>query len=156
MKGVLAVPELTFYRQARVDGGMRSGIELDGNTIYGRFDEGNPEYDPTLLWYVDLRCEGPGLPHEPEDARQWLLSNSRIIREGFQRCAEELRAGSDPDIYPVIWEEFTDVPEGVSMKIAFTAIRRVDAIHLSQRMSEVAAHWEEMIERLSPASAVVN
>lgn len=133
---------------------MRTGIELDKNLVYGRFDEGDPEYDPVLLWYIDLRCEGPGLPTEPDDARQWLLNQSDIVCDGLRRCAEELRAGSDPDIYPVFWEGFSGVPEGVSMKLAFTAIRRIDAIQLSQKMCDLSAHWIELIESLSPASAL--
>ena len=53
------MPNLTFYRQKRVDGGVRTGVELDGETVASLFEEGDPERDPALLWFVDLRCEGP-------------------------------------------------------------------------------------------------
>jgi hypothetical protein len=38
----------TFYRQARRDGGMRSGIDIDDNPAFMRFEEGRSEdFDPT-------------------------------------------------------------------------------------------------------------
>ena len=51
--------ELTFFRQARYDGGVRMGIELDGEvTLLIDFREGPPEEQDNplgsaLLWYVE-------------------------------------------------------------------------------------------------------
>ena len=72
------MPNLTFYRQARIDGGIRTGIELDEDAVFEHFEEGGPELDPTLLWYVDLRCQGPGLPDEPRKAREWLIDHADV------------------------------------------------------------------------------
>ena len=47
--------ELICFRQKRQDGGIRSGIQIDGTTHFHRFDEGTEDFDPSLLWYVDLR-----------------------------------------------------------------------------------------------------
>ena len=40
------MPNLTFYRQARIDGGIRTGIELDEDTVFEYFEEGGSEPDP--------------------------------------------------------------------------------------------------------------
>ena len=31
---------INFYRQARVDGGKRTGVEIDGETVLERFESG--------------------------------------------------------------------------------------------------------------------
>ncbi len=112
------MPKLTFYRQGRIDGGVRIGIELDEDTVFELFEEGGPEPDPTLFWYVDLRCQGPALPEDPRKARDWLIDHSEVICDGFSRCASEFEAGRDLDSYPLIWNEFHRVPAGVDMTIA--------------------------------------
>jgi hypothetical protein len=39
---------LNFYRQVREDGGIRTGIELNGTTIFERFESGGDDYDLAL------------------------------------------------------------------------------------------------------------
>ena len=34
------MPKLTFYRQGRADGAIRTGIELDDDTIFENYEEG--------------------------------------------------------------------------------------------------------------------
>jgi hypothetical protein len=148
------MPKLTFYRQGRADGGFRTGIELDGETAFGRFEEGGPEPDPTLLWYVDLRCSGPGLPEEAEAARRWLLDHEETIRGGLSECASELEAGRDVELYPLLWDKFPDAPPGVAMTIACATNRRIWALSLPKLLEDVAAHWRERIERLEAAEWV--
>jgi hypothetical protein len=75
--------QLLFYRQKRVDGGVRTGLDLDREEIAEHFEEGELERDPALLWYVDLRCDGPGVPADGEAALQWLIDYAPVIREGF-------------------------------------------------------------------------
>ena len=50
--------ELSFYRQKRQDGGIRTAVTVDGDTVLHRFQPGEGASDPALLWYVDLRCAG--------------------------------------------------------------------------------------------------
>ncbi len=142
------MPKLVFYRQKRVDGAIRTGVELDDETLTERFEDGGGEPDPALLWYVDLRCEGPGIPGDGDDAWRWLLDRSSIIREGFSRYTEEIRAGADRDIYSLIWGGFRDVPASVSMKIACSAIRRVDAREMSAVLAEIGNRWDEIIQSI--------
>src|SRR3954451_9524953 len=97
------MPDLTFYRQKRVDGGVRTGIDIDGVTVCEDFEEGDEERDPALRWYVDLRCSGDSLPHDADLAREWLLEHEEMIRDGFSRYASQLAAGADRDDYPLQW-----------------------------------------------------
>ena len=41
-----------------MDGGYRTGLEVDGETVYGLFEEGQTDDNPRLHWFVDLRCVG--------------------------------------------------------------------------------------------------
>jgi hypothetical protein len=143
---------LTFFHQVRVDGGVRRGIMLGMSTVFERFEIGGEEYDPSLVWSVDLRCTGPSLPSNPDDAKAWLLSHSEIIRDGFLRYAEQLGAGSDPTgIYLLEWSDFNELPPGVSMKIVCGALRRIDALYLSKRIRFVGEHWERLVGDLEPS-----
>ena len=142
------MPDLTFYRQKRVDGGVRTGIDIDGVTVCEDFEEGDEERDPALRWYVDLRCSGDSLPSDADSAREWLLEHEEMIRDGFSRYANQLAAGADRDDYPLQWSGFQPVPQGVQMSIACSAIRHVDARELNHVLREIAEHWSERIERL--------
>src|SRR4051794_4076762 len=113
---------LTFFRQARIDGGVRTGVMIGEFTVLHRFEEGSADHDPALIWSVDLRCNGSGLPVDAEGARRWLLEHEGIIRRGFVRFADELQAGVDVDPYPLQWEGFEGTPEGVQMRIVCSAI----------------------------------
>ncbi len=148
------MPKLTFYRQGRADGAMRTGIELDEDTIFETYEDSGPEIDPTLLWYVDLRCKGPGIPSDPQEAKRWLLDHSEIIRDGFLRCASEFEAGRDVDAYPILWSNFSDLPRDVEMTIACATNRRIWALSIPKLLADVAEHWRERIEHLEPAEWV--
>src|SRR5208337_640159 len=87
--------KVVFYRQLRMDGGYRTGLEVDEETGYGLFEEGETDDDPRLRWFVDLRCVGSKLPKSARLARAWLLKNSPMIVDGFARCSQEVRAGID-------------------------------------------------------------
>jgi hypothetical protein len=142
--------DLTFYHQKRLDGGVRTGIMLGENTVLGRFDEGTEDYNPALIWSVDLRCNGLGLPSTADEARQWLIAHEGVIREGFRRFADELTSGSDPTgAYLLEWNRFPDPPQGVEMKIVCGAMRRVDARNLASVLLDVAANWRELLSSLS-------
>jgi hypothetical protein len=140
---------LTFYRQKRVDGGIRTGVELDQTTILERFEIEEEEHDPALLWYVDVRCKGPGVPTDPESAEQWLLSTGEIIERGLAEFADHLRpAGADKNDYPLIWSEFPEVNDGVVRTIACSAVRRIESRQLAEILDDVRVHWSERIESM--------
>src|SRR5438309_1549162 len=84
---------LTFYRQERADGGVRTGIMAGDSTVLELFEAPEEEYDPSLIWSIDIRCHGSSLPFNAEGARAWLLENGAMIRDGLSRFTEHLRAG---------------------------------------------------------------
>jgi hypothetical protein len=140
--------KLIFYRQQRFDGAVRTGVELDGETIAERFEGGGVDSDPVLLWYIDLRCDGQGIPDDPNAAAQWLLDQSELIRDGFVRFAEKLRVGADLDLYSLTWSDFRDPPPEVRMMIACSAARRVDAREMSGKLIDVGENWDAIIRAL--------
>lgn len=142
--------KLIFYRQKRRDGGLRTAVEAGEETLFGLFEEGESNDDPTLRWFVDLRCEGAGLPQSPRAARTWLLKHADMISDGFARCADEIAAGIDPDHYPLSWDRFGERPEGVTMKLVCSATRRVDAIEMASVLREIGSNWRGLLRMLKP------
>jgi hypothetical protein len=146
--------KLTFYRQGRADGAIRTGIELDDEMIFECYEKSGSEVDPTLLWYMDLRCKGSAVPSEAQEARQWLLDHEDVIRAGFLRCAHDFEAGRDVDLCPLLWSEFSGIPDHVGMTIACATNRRIWALSVPKLLEDVAVHWRERIEQMAPAEWV--
>jgi hypothetical protein len=144
------MPKLTFYRQKRIDDSVRMGIELNGRTAFERFEESGKEPDPILLWYVDLRCQGPGLPNDPDVARDWLIAQVVPIRDGFARCSQDLQAGIDRHGGVIQWSDFHAMPGGVRMTIACSALRRVDARGIAKAVAETGRRWVKLLRSLEP------
>jgi hypothetical protein len=138
---------LSFYRQQRRDGGVRTGIEIDDHTELGRFENEAEDSDPVLAWWVDLRCEGRKLPMDPESARRWFLEHAAVIHRGFQTLANEMEAGLDFNTWPHVWP-VPGSPRGVRMAIACNASRRRDGLKMPQILKEIDQHWEELIATL--------
>src|SRR5208337_3106248 len=145
--------KVVFYRQLRMDGGYRTGLEVDEETGYGLFEEAETDDDPRLRWFVDLRCVGPKLPKSARFARARLLKNSPMIVDGFARCSQEVRAGSDPGLYAISWAEFKHAPEDVQMRIVLTAARRADAIGMPEVLAYIGSNWERLVRMLKPVRA---
>src|SRR5260370_39414020 len=87
------MPVITFYRQARRDGCIRTGVELDGDVLFGRLEGGSTDFDPVLTWYVELQCAGENLPQEAEVIRQWLIDRAPFFQTGRESLAQELDTG---------------------------------------------------------------
>jgi hypothetical protein len=144
---------LTFYKQRRRDGGVRSGIELDDETtLLWNFRDPEPgtEDDPlgsALDWYIDLRCQGESLPLHPEAARAWFLENAPAFREAALALAQEMSAGWN-DFYPVRWGRFSRLPEGVTAELVCSAVRRVAERGLGRVIEEYAESLEQELRSL--------
>ncbi len=143
------MPDLTFYRQKRYDGGIRTGVELDGLTLSRHFVSPRGERDPSLLWFVDLRCSGSGIPDDPAAAFDWLQEHAAVIREGFRRYSDKLEVGADVDRYPLEWTDFGEAIPGVEMKIACSAVRRVEAREIAVVIAEIGVRWQEFLDQLA-------
>lgn len=81
--------EIAFFINARQDGGLRTGIDVNGETIWHHFIPGPEDADPALLWWVDVTCKGD-LPSGPDAARQWMLDQSDLIRNALKRAADDI------------------------------------------------------------------
>ena len=79
--------DLLFYQQARRDGGVRIGIEVDGDLILHRFIEGKLPNDPGLLWFIDVSLSGPQVPADAEAARDWLLEQKQPVVQALSEFA---------------------------------------------------------------------
>jgi hypothetical protein len=142
--------EITLYQRARRDGGKRSGIEVGAETAYANFEEGSPDYDPTLVRYVDVRCSGAALPQDREGAREWLLEHADPIVRLVRRAAESVPVGYDPSEWPL---QVSEDVAGARVTIAASAMRRVEARKLSGILTTFANRLPELIQSLTARPA---
>src|SRR5438309_4855135 len=126
---------ITFFRQARQDGGIRTGIDIDFDTVLARFEAGDESADPALLWYVDVRIEGAKLPRSAEAARKWLIEKGPAIRKSLLRTADETSAGMDVSEWPL--QRRANIGTGVRIKIVCSATRRVEAQQIADVLRDI-------------------
>jgi hypothetical protein len=144
------MPTITFFRQARRDGGVRTGIDIDDHTVLSRFEPGRRDEDPALLWYVDVRCTGPRLPRDVDAARQWLIRHGPQIREALDALADQVPEGLDPSEWPL---QTTKRLSGATITVACSAVRRLEAREMATIVQDIADHWRERLETLSAQHA---
>jgi hypothetical protein len=141
------MPQISFFQQERRDGGVRTGIDIDGATVLHHFAPGPHDSDPALNWYVDVRGEGARLPATPDGARRWFLENAETIRAALGELANDLRAGIDVDVWP-LRRAVARAPRRVRITIVCSATRRMQALSIAQILDHVRDHWEEEIQKL--------
>jgi len=146
--------KLTFFHQIRVDGGVRTGIEIDDTRALESFQTERDEFDPVLLWYVDIICDGDNVPREPEAARQWFLDNERFFVDLLLvPAADELEIGFDPEVRP--FRRTRDAgPGGCRIVIIVSAMRRVHAREIAGEIRGVAESWRGLLTHLDRYSLV--
>lgn len=142
---------ITFYRQSRRDGGVRTGIEIDGDTVLSRFDEGSSDVDPAIVWYVDVKCRGNALPHDPAGARRFLIQHEGAIRAALVGLADNIPAGIDPTAWPV--RRATKSKSEVKIEVSGSAVRRLEASQFAETLRNVAAHWRDLVDSLAEVEA---
>jgi hypothetical protein len=143
------MPEVTFFRQARRDGGTRTGIDVDGETMLSRFDEGKSETDPSIVWFVDVTFRGRSVPRDAGAAREFLTRNRPIALRLLNELADEIPAGIDPTVWPV--KKTRKVRAGLEVAVACSAIRRLEASRLPGILRDLASRWVELVEELVAA-----
>lgn len=143
------MPAITLYRQARFDGGVRTGIDIDGNSVLMDYSEGDSDDNPALLWYIDLRCEGETLPADPEEARKWLRRAAPAFKSALIAAADELRVGFDPEFHP--FRRGIQLPQAdAHAEIVVSAIRIIDGRKAAELLRAFAAECEEILAKVSP------
>jgi hypothetical protein len=145
------MPKVTFFRQGRVDGGIRTGIEIDGETSFHRFEEGTGDPDPTLVWYVDVICQGRAIPKSPETAYQWLSDQGELLKDATERLSAKLKTGIDGDLWP-LKVPLKNAPEGSRITIAVSASGLVGGREIARVIRDVGTHWKTNLKRLSPST----
>ncbi len=145
--------DLTFYQHFRMDGALRTGIELHDATVWHRFRKGKGPADPVLRWFVDVRCQGRKLPQTPEDARQWFLDNAGLFHQALRQLADELQGGMEPDVWPYSWN-VPKPPAGVKITIVCSVMKRLDSVEIGRVLRDLAEQWEKRLGELRIHEAV--
>ncbi|MBI3468008.1 MAG: hypothetical protein HY000_33795 [Planctomycetes bacterium] len=148
---------LTFYRQARYDGGIRTGVDIDGYPLLEKYTPGDVEEDPTLAWFMDLRFEGDDLPVRPEEAREWLSARSDDVQRCLREASAKLVIGMDKDWQPLLLEMSFDEAVGnghVPLTIACSTSNRIEARAMPDRLRELAGTFDLQLRELPEAQAV--
>jgi hypothetical protein len=140
------VNKLTFYHQKRRDGGIRTGVEFDGERLLENFEEGEFPPDSALLWFVDIVCVGTNLPADPEGVRRWLLDRADVIRPGLRKMEEEIRAGIDSD-WPVR-HEIGNI-DSTKITIQCSASRRIEGREIAGILRDIEKAWSKLINGLA-------
>jgi hypothetical protein len=141
---------ITFFRQARRDGGIRTGVELDGDTLFSRFDEGASDDDPAIVWYVDVKFTGRTLPHDPEGIRKFLVDCEASVARLLTELAASIPAGIDTTLWPIRSAAKVGT---VRVEVACSAVRRLDASRLAARLRDIAGRWRELVSGLAEVEA---
>ena len=69
---------MLFFKNVRRDGGVRIGVEMDGERLFHSYVDG-PEVEsvgdenPALDWYLDIGFEGKAVPSDPDKVKKWLI-----------------------------------------------------------------------------------
>jgi len=142
---------ITFYRQARRDGGIRTGIEIGGDTVLSRFEEGQTDADPAIVWYVDVRCESASLPKDARGAQELLVGLGVAVIRLLEDLANDIPAGIDPQAWPI--GKRKKLKSGITISVACSAVRRMEASRMSQTLRDIATHWRELIDELAEVEA---
>jgi hypothetical protein len=144
---------ITVFRQARVDGGRRTGVDINGTTYLQQFRRGRQAHNPALVWFIDVTFSGPRLPDEPNEARSWLVEHRDNINQALKEMAKTL-GPVDPDAIPFEDERSVRGLTGVKMRIAVSAMRRTDARQVQDELRAFADDWESAMNGLTDVASV--
>lgn len=144
--------KVVFFRNARQDGGVRTGIEIDGQAVWHQFSTGKGEVDPTLEWWVDVRCEGKNVPTDPDAAREWLMDESNHIADFVAQASKDI----DPQGFDVGLNPFRREYKqpGVRVAVLASAARRITSKKMGRVLTEIAKKWNDYLNELQHPSAV--
>jgi hypothetical protein len=135
-----------------MDGGVRSGVDVDGVTVANHFEAGEKQNDPALAWFVDLRCEGDGVPDRLEAIREWLLRYAAVVTAGFRGLAAKLEVGIDQDVWPLEWM-VPNAPTNTCITLVCSCIRRFSARKMKDVVQDLETRWQEYLRQLEPVEA---
>jgi hypothetical protein len=140
------MPGLKYFKNARSDGGIRTGVALDDDVVLEEFKEGR-EPDPALLWYVDVVFESDDIPADIEAVRQWLLRQRSWLATALEEIASKLEIGVDQD-----WSPFSYVlghaPRGIKATLSGAAMKTVRVVDFAEHLRHIKDQWTRDMRRL--------
>jgi hypothetical protein len=142
--------KIKFFYQERCDGGARTGIGINDLLVLHRFVPGSAEHDPALLWYMDVVFEGLSLPEEPDNARQWLQSQSHTIKRSLDQTAKHLEIGLDISEEWPFRQEIAGTSQSVLGNVFVSGVRRLSEGELAEKIRSVANNWDTILQELAP------
>lgn len=152
--------EITFYRQQRRDGSIRSGLELNGEPQFGLIqswplETSDDDLSMVLDWYIDLTIQSPNpIDHsDPEQTKNELLKLQTSIQHGLNQLANSMGAGVDFES-PVLWSKFPELSEGFHVEMVCRASSRISSRQLMREINEFANHWLEYLGNLKQLTVV--
>jgi hypothetical protein len=142
-----------YYKNGRFDGGIRTGLDINDDRVFQRFVPGSEPEDPALEWFVDIKCEGPTLPTDPDIARDWFLAHVPLFQQRLEEVADRLDVGIDELSLPFV-KSWPDADQGVAVQVRCSAIRRLSGLEIAHRLRTVASELEADVRSLPPAELV--
>jgi hypothetical protein len=141
--------EFTFFQQQRADGGVRTGLDISGTTVWQAFRPGaDPESeDPALRWYIDIDGDGETIPSDRDELREWLLRHSPIIEAALDHLAERFAVGFDTESWPVAWQ-VPGSPDDGRLEIVISATRRTAAVEIGQVLRELKSSFRRLVNTI--------
>ena len=144
--------EITFYRQQRRDGSIRSGLHATGpfdleNFELGPEDLADDPYANVLDWFIDLQLESPTDLINAEAARDELLACKGAIRSGLNQMIDELGVGVDSSM-ALIWQNFPELPPGYSCRLNLSISRRFRGKTYIDLLQDFMEQWPEYCQSL--------
>lgn len=148
--------EFTFYRQARADGGIRTGLECGAETIWETFENEAPEEhsDPALEWFVDVRGKGADVPGNSAALVEWLHARSPRISARLRELAQHFELGADREMWPVS-HDVSGMPPGTEVTIVVNASRRTVARDVGRILRGMARKWRTWFRGIAVESPTV-
>ena len=138
------MPKADFFTQQCADGGRRSGLAVDGETHWYRYD---PVWeDPALLFGIDLTAEGAAVPDDPDGVRAWYARTAGDYRAMLIDAADLLRGGGVVAEWPLTSRRAAD---GVELGVNVHATYGFGVQNLTTEMEALAGTLEDRLDALS-------
>ena len=138
--------EVTFYHQERIDGGRRSGLNVDGTSVLTGFVPGSVDRDPALAWYVDVTLVTANPPTHTS-AFHWLNNHAHEIHQSLTEAAVALSVGIDVDSMPA---EFGRPGIEGPIRVTVSAMRRLTGRHVGEELQRLAGmDWTQLFPLLA-------
>ena len=140
---------VTVYRQERVDGGVRTGVDVGDEPVLMEFRAGPGQEDPAILWFIDVRLEGQDISPVPSDVRSFVALSLESIKSAVATAADKLAVGLDASWWPFRHESQT--AQG-TVVVVCNAMTRETGQNIAQHLRTFAAEFEAALPTIPALS----